>query len=147
LLTQVIFAVQSYWLFRMILEAMSRGEVIARNSEERGQLKQVALKDLCKGSYSTPDRLLSETSVVEDDPDITDRRRDCTELVRLTFGRKWAAVYLVMMSLYLVGALTPTPPSSLAPSCPTSPSGPSRPATSTKTGTSQESVGGSTGCT
>mmetsp|Transcript_19290 Transcript_19290/g.35454 ORF Transcript_19290/g.35454 Transcript_19290/m.35454 type:complete len:489 (-) Transcript_19290:48-1514(-) len=108
LLSQVIFALQSYWLFRMLLETLSRGEVIATKSIERDELKQVAFKDLCKGSYERPERLMTthEYSNFSCLPDITDRRRDCTEIVRLIFGRKWAGAYLFMMTLFYIGALT-----------------------------------------
>lgn len=106
-LSQVLFGLQSYWLFRTLIETLSRGEVIACKEQDRSYLKQISLKDLCSGTYETPERLLSTNEVViEYKPDITDRRRDCTELVRLIFGKKWAGAYLFMMTLFYLGALT-----------------------------------------
>mmetsp|Transcript_3680 Transcript_3680/g.7872 ORF Transcript_3680/g.7872 Transcript_3680/m.7872 type:complete len:489 (+) Transcript_3680:23-1489(+) len=108
-IVHIAFCLQSLWLAQLMIDCMSRCEVLACKSEEGRELKPVKFGEVWKCSYRSPERLLSGSNSglrIEHSPDITERRLDITELVRLLFGPTWAKVYLVLVSLLMLGILT-----------------------------------------
>ena len=94
-------AFQSYYLGLQLIEVMSKGEVILRMKEDGNKLKRPKLIQLLRGRRS--DSLISEIVVT---PEITDRRLDISELVKLLFGKTVGYIYSFMLFVYLEGAMT-----------------------------------------
>jgi amino acid permease len=107
-LLQVVFCLEAIWLAQLMIDCMSRCEVLACKSEEGRPLNPVKFSEVWRCSYKAPNSLLAYDRhiQIEHEPSITDRRLDVTEIVRLLFGGKWAKIYLMLLSLVMLGILT-----------------------------------------
>lgn len=84
-LVQVAIALLSWLMSLMLLEVMSRAEAVTRLREEGYNIPSLGYKHLCgKKVYDNDLYLIPNTHK----PEITHRRFDLTELVRIYFGEK-----------------------------------------------------------
>ena len=98
---QIIVSIQGYFMCMMILEAMSRAEILLRMTEEGKDIHQIALRKL----FSKPiaqERLIQPPHLR---PIITNRMINCSDIVKLVFGERTGMVYLILFYFYQLGTL------------------------------------------
>lgn len=92
------------WLLSLLqLEVLSRVEALYRLREAGHYIQRPGLRQLLgrKDYYAGEPLLLSSL-----EPEITHRRFDLIEVVRLLLGRQFSVVYIIALCLYTTGALT-----------------------------------------
>jgi amino acid permease len=105
------FAFQSAWLSFMLLETMSRTEALAV-LEDLGEPAEkttlIKAANLFRTTPSYPQAAATYTRITEHASrlEISDRRMDCTSIVRLLFGETTSKVYLAGFSFVFFGVMT-----------------------------------------
>lgn len=97
LIFQLLVSGVSMYLSKQLLEVMSRVEVLQRMKEEDQKVPTVRF---CEMFTQKGEELLPQTHHT---PEITARRFDITEIVRIIFGEKWSIAYLFCMVFYNLG--------------------------------------------
>lgn len=91
-----------YFIAAQLIEVMSRAEIILRMREEGYKIDKPSFKELFLGRKCEGSILLKESYT----PQITDRRIDVSESMRIIFGNVHGALYVFMLYFYFQGAQT-----------------------------------------
>mmetsp|Transcript_25804 Transcript_25804/g.45494 ORF Transcript_25804/g.45494 Transcript_25804/m.45494 type:complete len:485 (-) Transcript_25804:2683-4137(-) len=100
---QILTSLVTYYLFSLYLEVLARVEVLIRQKQDGNDLVPVTYEKFIRLTGRRKRRPLLDPEYM---PEITDRRLDAAEVVRVVFGGPMYVLYVVGIFCYFIGTET-----------------------------------------